>query len=42
MIYKTIFTYLTEKLKTENVKPFSVSGSNPRSRSYDSCTNLLI
>ena len=40
MIYKTIFTYLTEK-KAKNVKPFSVNGSNPRSQSYDSRTYLL-
>ena len=42
MIYKTIFTYLTEKLKTKNVKPFSENGSNLRSWSYDSLTYLLI
>ena len=30
MIYKTICTYLTEKLKLKNVKPFSVNGSNLR------------
>ena len=30
MIYKAIFTYITEKIKTKYVKPFSVNGSNPK------------
>ena len=28
---KTVFTYLTEKLKSKIMKQFSVNGSNPRS-----------
>ena len=28
---KTVFTYLTEKLKTKIMKQFSVNRSNPRS-----------